>query len=147
MNTWYILLAVAAGAVLPLQVGVNTVLRQGIGSPIVAALISFVVGTVCLLGYALATRAAWPTAQMLGKLPLWAWLGGALGAYYVATAIVVAPKLGAATLVALTVAAQLFASLLLDHYGLIGFAQHDINAARIVGALLLIVGTVMIVKF
>jgi transporter family-2 protein len=147
MNTWYILLAIAAGAVLPLQVGVNSVLRQGIGSPIVAALISFVVGTACLLAYALATRAAWPTAQMLAKLPVWAWLGGALGAYYVATAIVVAPKLGAANLVCLTIAAQLFASLLLDHYGLIGFAQHGINTARVVGALLLIVGTVMIVKY
>ncbi len=147
MNTWYVLLAVAAGAVLPVQVGVNSVLRQGIGNPIVAAFISFAVGAAMLFGYALATRAAWPTGQMLGKLPVWAWLGGALGAYYVATAIVLAPKLGAANLVSLTIAAQLFASLLLDHYGLIGFAQHGINAARIAGALLLIAGTVLILKF
>lgn len=147
MNTWYILLAIVAGAVLPLQVGVNSTLRQGIGSPVVAALISFGVGTVCLLAYALAARSPWPTAQMLGKLPVWAWLGGALGAYFVATTILVAPKLGAANLVCLTVAAQLLASLLLDHYGLIGFAQHDINPARMAGALLLIAGTVMIVKY
>lgn len=147
MQTWYVLLAVAAGAVLPLQVGVNSTLRQGVGSPIVAALISFAVGTACLLAYALTSRAAWPSAQMLARLPVWAWIGGALGAYYVATAILVAPKLGAANLVCLTITAQLFASLLLDHYGLIGFAQHGINTARVAGALLLIVGTVMIVKY
>lgn len=147
MNTWYVLLTVAAGAVLPIQVGVNSTLRQGIGSPIVAAFISFAVGTVCLLGYAIATRATWPTAQLFSKLPAWAWLGGVLGAYYVATAIIVAPKLGAANLVSLIIAAQVFASLLLDHFGLIGFAQHSINAARVVGALLLIAGTVMIVKY
>lgn len=147
MNTWYVLLAVAAGAVLPIQVGVNSTLRQGIGSPVVAALISFAVGTVCLLAYAIAARSAWPTAQMLGKLPVWAWLGGALGAYFVTTTILVAPKLGAANLVALTIAAQLIGSLLLDHYGLIGFAQHGINTARIVGALLLIAGTMLIVKY
>lgn len=147
MSTWYVLLAVAAGVLLPIQVGVNSTLRQGIGSPIVAALISFAVGTACLLAYALATRVAWPTTQMLAKLPVWAWLGGALGAYFVATTILVAPKLGAANLVCLTIAAQLVASLLLDHYGLIGFAQHGINAARVAGALLLIAGTVMIVKY
>ncbi|RJG06856.1 DMT family transporter [Noviherbaspirillum cavernae] len=147
MKTWYVMLAIAAGAVLPIQVGVNSTLRHGIGSPIVAALISFGVGTVCLLAYALAARAEWPTAQMLAKLPMWAWIGGVVGAFYVATAILVAPKLGAANLVCLTIAAQLFMSLLLDHYGLIGFAQHGINVARIVGALLLIAGTVMIVKY
>lgn len=147
MNTWYVLLALAAGAVLPLQVGVNSTLRQGIGNPVVAALISFAVGTICLLAYALTSRATWPTAPMLTRLPLWAWLGGALGAYYVATAILVAPKLGAANLVCLTITAQLFVSLLLDHYGLIGFAQHGINTARVAGALLLIAGTVMIVKY
>jgi transporter family-2 protein len=84
---------------------------------------------------------------MLAKLPVWAWLGGALGAFHVATAILVAPRLGAANLVSLTIAAQLFASLLLDHYGVIGFTQHGINTARIVGALLLVAGTVMIVKY
>lgn len=147
MQTWYVLLAIVAGTVLPVQVGVNSTLRQGIGSPVIAALISFAVGTAGLLAYALATRAPWPGAQMLAKLPLWAWLGGALGAYYVATAILVAPKLGAANLVCLTITAQLFTSLLLDHYGLIGFAQHGINTARVAGALLLVAGTVMIVKY
>lgn len=147
MQTWYVLLAVAAGAVLPAQVGVNSTLRHGIGSPIVAALISFAVGTACLLAYALATRAAWPAAQALAKVPAWAWSGGALGAFFVATTIIVAPKLGAANLVALTIAAQLIGSLLLDHYGLIGFAQHGMNTARVIGALLLIAGTVMIVKY
>lgn len=147
MQTWYVLLAIAAGAVLPLQVGVNSTLRQGIGSPVVAALISFAVGSACLLAYAIASRAAWPSAQMLGKLPAWAWIGGALGAYYVATAILVAPKLGAANLVCLTITAQLLTSLLLDHYGLIGFVQHGINTARVAGALLLVAGTVMIVKY
>lgn len=147
MKEWYVLLALAAGTVLPLQVGVNSTLRQGIGSPIMAALISFAVGTACLLAYALAARAPWPTAQMFAKLPAWAWIGGALGAFYVATAILVAPKLGAANLVCLTITAQLCASLLLDHYGLVGFAQHGINAARVAGALLLIAGTVLIVKY
>jgi transporter family-2 protein len=82
----------------------------------------------------------------LARLPAWAWLGGALGAYYVATSIFVAPRLGAANLISITVAAQLFMSLALDHYGLVGFAQHSINVWRILGALLLVAGSLLILR-
>lgn len=146
MTYFYILLAFVAGVVLPVQVGVNNTLRAGIGSPIIAALISFAVGSICLLGYALAVRTPWPTLALMGRLPAWAWVGGALGAYYVATSIFVAPKLGAANLISITVAAQLFMSLLLDHYGAIGFAQHSINVWRVLGTVLLIAGSVLIVR-
>jgi transporter family-2 protein len=146
MFYFYILLALAAGAALPIQVGVNNSLRAGIDSPILAAFISFAIGSVCLLAYALATRSPWPPMQTMARLPAWVWLGGALGAYYVATTIFVAPRLGAANLVSLAVAAQLFTSLILDHYGAIGFAQHSINVWRILGALLLIAGSVLILK-
>lgn len=146
MTYFYFLLAFVAGVMLPVQVGVNNSLRLGIGSPIIAALISFAVGSVCLLGYALAMRTPWPTVALMARLPAWAWIGGALGAYYVATSIFVAPKLGAANLISITVAAQLFMSLILDHYGAIGFAQHSINVWRILGAVLLIAGSILIVR-
>lgn len=146
MNYWYALLAFAAGAVLPVQVGVNNTLRGGIGSPVLAALASFVVGSAGLLIYALASRAPWPTLQAMSRLPAWAWLGGMLGAYYIATAIIVSPRLGAANLIGIVVAAQLFSALLLDHYGALGFAQHSINLWRVGGALLLVIGSLMILK-
>lgn len=146
MTYLYIFLALIAGAVLPLQVGVNNMLRQGLGSPILAALISFVVGSVCLVVYAVLVRTPLPSMQEAARLPVWAWLGGALGAYYVAMTIFVAPQLGAANLITLTVTTQLIMSLVLDHYGLIGFVQHSINVWRVSGAILLIVGTLLIVR-
>lgn len=146
MTYLYVLLAFFAGAFLPLQVGVNNSLRAGVGSPLIAAFISFLVGSACLLAYALAARTPWPTAAALANLPSWTWLGGALGAFYVATSIMVAPKLGAANLIGITVAAQLLTSLVLDHYGAIGFAQHGINLWRIAGALLLVAGAILILK-
>lgn len=146
MTYFYALLALVAGACLPLQVGINNTLRAGVGTPIVAALISFAVGTACLLGYALVMRTPWPATAMLGALPSWSWLGGLLGAFYVAVSIMVAPKLGAANLVGITVAAQLVTSLALDHYGVVGFAQHGINLWRILGALLLVAGAILILK-
>lgn len=142
----YIFLAIAAGVALSAQIGVNNSLRFGLNSSLFAALFSFAIGTVGLLVYAIATRSAWPTMQVLLKVPAWAWLGGFLGAFYVITAIFVAPRLGAASLISLIVTAQICTSLVLDHFGLLGFAQHSINLWRLVGALLLITGVIVIVK-
>lgn len=146
MTYLYALLALVAGACLPLQVGVNNTLRAGIGTPILAALISFAVGSIGLFVYALVMRSPLPPAGALAALPSWSWVGGLLGAFYVAVSIIVAPKLGAANLVGITVAAQLVTSLVLDHYGAVGFAQHSINLWRIVGALMLAGGAILILK-
>ena len=56
MTYLYALFAFVAGTVLPIQVGVNNSLRNGIGGPVLAALISFVVGSICLLVFAIFTR-------------------------------------------------------------------------------------------
>jgi bacterial/archaeal transporter family-2 protein len=142
----YIVLTVLAGIAVTLQVGVNSSLRQSINNPVFAAFFSFAIGTVGLLLYIVATRATWPTMATLSKVPAWNWLGGILGAYYVVISIIVAPKLGAASLISLIVATQLFTSLFLDHFGVVGFAQHSINIWRIAGAFLLIAGVILIVR-
>jgi transporter family-2 protein len=67
-----------------------------------------------------------------------------LGAVYVLVTVVVAPRLGAATMIATIIAGQMLASLLLDHYGVAGYAPHSVNAWRIAGTLLIIAGVVMI---
>jgi transporter family-2 protein len=146
MTYLYIFLTVLAGIVVTLQIGVNSSLRQAINSPVFAAFFSFVIGTIGLMAYILATRAPWPSMQTLAKVPAWAWLGGLFGAYYVVTSIIAAPKLGAASLVSIVVTTQLCTSLFLDHFGLVGFAQHGINGWRVAGAVLLIAGVTLIVR-
>ena len=73
-------------------------------------------------------------------------MGGLLGASYVAVSALLAPRLGSATLLALIVGGQLLMSLLLDHYGWVGFATHAMNGWRLLGAALLVVGVVLIVR-
>lgn len=147
MKLFYILFALIAGSALPVQIGVNSSLRNWLGNPILASLASFVVGSICLLAYVLVLRLPWPGIALLGRIPLWTWLGGALGAFYVAATVILAPRLGAATMVSLFVAGQLLTSLLLDHFGLIGYAQHSINLYRVFGALLLVAGALLILRF
>jgi bacterial/archaeal transporter family-2 protein len=136
----YLLLAFAAGAMLPLQAGINAELAEWLHSPLRAAFVSFPLGTLLLLVAAALVFRPLPAWGRLGAARWWVWVGGALGAFYVAAAIVSAPKLGAATLIALVVAGQALASLLVDHFGWVGFEQQHLSTGRIAGMLLVVAG-------
>jgi transporter family-2 protein len=139
-----LLLALAAGVLLPVQAGVNAQLRSVVGSPLAAALVSFLVGTAGLGTAAVIFRAPMALRGAWAASPWWLWLGGLIGALYVVATIVLAPRLGAATLVAAVVAGQMIASLLLDQYGLLGFPTHPINGLRVLGAALVTVGVILV---
>jgi transporter family-2 protein len=138
----YLLFALAAGAMLPIQFGINAQLATWVGGSVRAAFVSFVVGALALLLAVLATTRSWP--DRVGEAPWWVWIGGLLGAFYVLGSIVTAPKLGATTLVALILAGQAIASLLVDHFGWVGFEEHPISALRVVGVLLLAGGVALV---
>jgi bacterial/archaeal transporter family-2 protein len=138
----YLLFALAAGAMLPIQFGINAQLATWVGGSVRAAFVSFVVGALALLVAVLATTRSWP--DRAGDAPWWVWVGGLLGAFYVLGSIVTAPKLGATTLVALILAGQAIASLLVDHFGWVGFEEHPISALRVVGVLLLAGGVALV---
>ncbi len=146
MSLAWFALAVLIGAGLSVQVGLNAQLRQQFGDPALAALGNFLVGTAALLVYLIVMRANWPSVGTLRAVPATQWLGGLLGASYVAAAALLGPRLGSATLLALIVAGQLLMSLLLDHYGWVGFEPHAMNGWRLLGAALLVVGVVLIVR-
>jgi transporter family-2 protein len=138
----YVVFALLAGAMLPVQFGINAQLANWVGGSVRAALVSFVVGAAGLLVAVLVTARGWP--DRAGDAPWWVWIGGLLGAFYVLGSIVTAPKLGAATLVALILAGQAIASLLVDHYGWVGFEEHPVTALRAVGIVLLAGGVVLV---
>jgi bacterial/archaeal transporter family-2 protein len=145
MSYWPHLTAVLVGAGLTVQVGMNATVRMSIGSPVLAAIVNFVVGLAALALIAVASGARW-TPGSAGAVPAWAWFGGLLGAAYVAATTVLGPRLGAAALIALTLAGQMLAALIVDHYGVIGFPQNPVTPARLAGAALLVAGVLLIVR-
>jgi transporter family-2 protein len=147
MRPMIMLTALVAGALMPVQAGVNARLRDFLGDPIIASLVSFTVGTVALLGYILVTRTPWPTMAAAAEAPAWSWFGGALGAFFVAVSVILAFKLGATGLMAWIIAGQLIASVLLDHTGAIGFAVREASWQRIAGVLLLLSGAVLVNEY
>jgi transporter family-2 protein len=134
------ILGLAAGLGLTAQVGMNSQLRRVLDSANLAALVSFLVGTIALIGLLVATRTPLPDRETLAAVPVWAWFGGLLGALYVATSTIVATELGATTLLALALAGQLAAALVVDHYGWLGLPVHPLTGSRIAGVALLCIG-------
>jgi transporter family-2 protein len=85
-----------------------------------------------------------PSATMAARIPWWAWSGGMFGAIFIALGILLVPKIGAATFIALLVAGQMLASVAFDHFGLLGLAQRPVDLPRIIGVALLIAGVLLI---
>jgi transporter family-2 protein len=140
----YLLFAVVAGAMIPFQAGINAQLAHWIESPVRAAFVSFVVGTVALFVISALLFKPLPSGSRLGGAPWWVWTGGLLGAFYVAGSIVAAPRLGATLLIGAVVAGQLVASLVVDQFGLVGFKVQHVSAGRVVGVLLVGAGVALV---
>ena len=142
-----LILGLAGGVAMASQAGINAQLRQYMHSPYQAAFFSFLVGTLILGVVVLLQTGSRPQLQELMAVPYWLWIGGLLGAFGVSVAIILAPRLGAVNLTIIIVCGQLIASLILDHFGWLGFEKHPINWQRIGGVMLVIAGLVLTVKY
>ena len=139
-----LLLAAFAGAVVPFQSAINVNLGRGLGHPLWATLASLMVSILVLLPIILALRLPLPSLAFISKAPLWMWAGGAFGVCFISLALVLLPKLGASGFMALALAGQVVASMLLDHFGWFGLVERHVSLPKVLGALLLIAGVVLI---
>jgi bacterial/archaeal transporter family-2 protein len=144
----WLALAVLAGAALPLQGAVNAQLRADLDAPITAGALSFVVATAAmgllLAGSQWLNRAPRPRVEPLKRVPWWGWLGGLVGATYVTSVFLLIPEIGAAATIALTVAGQQVASVLVDRYGLLRLPRRPITGLRLAAVAALLAGVGLI---
>jgi transporter family-2 protein len=146
INLLLFLLAIVVGFSLASQAGVNAQLRTALSSPIQAAFLSFLLGTVVLGIIVLVQGGPWFAHDKALNLPWWAWLGGVLGAFNIAVSIYLAPKLGALALAISLVCGQVIAALFYDQHGWLGYPKLEITPSRIIGALLVVLGVIMVSK-
>ena len=133
-----------AGCMLPFQAALNAQLARFAGHPVMAALISFLVGTLALLSFSVFLR--WPAPSQLLQAPWWLWTGGLMGALFVAGATFLAPRLGVATMLGAVIAGQMVTSLLIDHFGLLGIPKQELTPMRLLGAAILVAGVLLLRK-
>jgi len=140
-----LLLTVFAGGLIALQAPINSMLGKSVGT-FAAASVSFAVGTVALVLITVLIGSGFGDVGEARHLAWYYLSGGVLGAVYVTTALVAVRSLGAGGVVAATIAGQLSISLLLDQLGILGVAERGLTWERLLGVVLLVVGTLLIVR-
>ena len=140
-----LLLTVVAGGLIAMQAPINSMLGKSVGT-FAAASVSFIVGTIALVVITLLVGGGFGDVGEARHLSWYYLLGGVLGAVYVTTALVAVRELGAGGVTAATIAGQLTLSLVIDQLGVLGVDERTITWDRVLGVLLLAVGTLLIVR-
>jgi len=138
------LVAFLAAGVIPYQAIVNGRLGQLLQNPLLAALVSFVVGTITLLTLLLVVTPGLPSWPANVSVPWHLLTGGLCGVIFVTVVLILVPKIGTANLLAATVAGQLVMAMLIDHFAWLGVPRYPISPARVLGCLMLMGGLLLI---
>ena len=136
--------ALGAGISVAVQQVLNGGLRTALQSPAWAGFVSYLGGLLTMIVVLVVVREQLPSWKLVAATPWWAWSGGILGGVFILLVILLLPPLGAATLLALVVAGQMSAAVIMDHFGAFGLAQHPVSISRLAGVALVIAGVVLI---
>ena len=137
----FLLFALVAGAAVAIQSPINAALARATGQ-LEAALVSFSVGGAVLALAVLVFGKG--QLRQVAAVPPWQLAGGLCGAFYVASIVVVAPRLGVTGMIAASLLGQVIAALTIDANGWFGLAARPIDGARLAGVALLVAATALI---
>lgn len=150
-SSWQAALVIAllalCGVLIALQATLNAQLSRFVG-PAATAVAVHVIGllaatvTIGLLFLVHAPR----MAQSAGAIPWYAWLGGAFGVIIVGGVAFGLSRVGAGVGLAIVLSSQLIAGLVFDRFGWMGLTQMPITWEKAIGAVLLLVGAVLVVR-
>ena len=141
----YWLLAVAAGSLGGIHVPINGALGARINSPLVATFTFYGVGfaiitALCLIRW---DRAAF---QALATVPKWYFVAGVISVLSVGSSTFLIPRVGAVNLFVVVVASQMTVRMFISHYGWLESPVSAVNWVKLLGAALLVLGAVLVVR-
>lgn len=139
-----VLTALLIGGFLSIQGSINAQLSSFLKHPLQASLTNFLVGSVVLIFLNIFLRTSIPSLQEIKSIPWYLFLGGAIGAMFVTSVVLLIPKIGVTTMLAASIAGQLIVAAVIDHYGFFNVAVHPVSLSRIAGILMLILGIFLI---
>ncbi|MGE8386605.1 MAG: DMT family transporter [Pseudomonas sp.] len=139
-----LVLALLAGVVLPYQAASNAAVGRALGHWLWGAFTSLTVSSAVVIAALLILRVPMPDLGKALQGPWWLWIGGVLGALYVAAAAALTPKLGTAGFLVLVVAGQILTSVIVDHFGLMGVSAKPVSLPRIAGVVLILAGVFLV---
>lgn len=147
MSWLWVAFAVMVGGLLAVQPALNAEIGRHLGGPVAAAAVNFTVGLAALIAIVLYMNGGLPNvAAATRSAPWWAWCGGLIGATFVASAALLAPRIGMSVLVSSILLGQLAASLVLDQYGLFNLAVREVDLQRVLGVVLAAAGVLLVTR-
>ncbi|WP_437185825.1 DMT family transporter [Planctomicrobium sp. SH668] len=142
MANWIFI--ILAGSLLPIQAVINGRLGTALKNPLLAALVSFIMGTIALvLAVGIQSR-GFPKLATEGRVPLIFLTGGLIGAVFVTLVLQAVPRMGAANVLNAVIVGQLLMGVMMDHFGILGLPLHPISALRVCGVGLMVIAAWMI---
>ncbi len=145
MTLLYILLAAVAGGLGAVHVPINGSLGARIGSPLVATFAFYAVALM-VIGSLCAVRADAGAFRELASAPRWYLIAGVISVVVVGLSTYLIPRFGAMNVFAVTVTMQLIGRTLISHFGWFDSPVQVINGPRVLGALLLLIGALLVVR-
>ncbi|KAK49327.1 hypothetical protein BG58_13055 [Caballeronia jiangsuensis] len=146
-QVWIFPFIIAGGILQAAGAPINGVLKGSLVNPWLASSISFLLVTFLAVALFFIQPTPLPTLDDLRSMKWWAPLGGIVGAVAVFAGLTLVQKVGVGTLNGLTICANLVASVAIDHFGLIGVAEHPITWLRLLGTVLMVAGVALVMRF
>lgn len=122
--------ALISGAILPIQASCNAQLARSLDSVPLAATLSYLTGSVVLIGLLLSGRFERPHWSAIAQAPRWSLIGGVLGPWYVLSSTHFTSVLGTTLTIGLVVSGQAIVSVITDHHGWLNVPRHRLTPMR-----------------
>jgi bacterial/archaeal transporter family-2 protein len=134
-----------AGIGVPILAALNAQLGNRIASPPGAAVVLFLVASLGASVIAFMTTGLSPLTQ-ISTQPRYLLLGGILIAFYVISITWIAPRFGLGNAIICVLLGQLVSTSAIDHFGLLGSAQHSLTLWRALGLAGMVISVAVVIK-
>lgn len=142
---YYAVIMLVAGIGVPIMATLNGGLGDRLQSPILATVILFGVGYLGSLLILFLCEGV-PTFNNSGSIPKYYYLGAGFVIFYILSITWVAPNFGIGNAISFVLLGQLLSMTIIDHFSLLGAANHEISMQRLIGLMLMVIGVFLVVR-
>lgn len=140
-----VLMAIIAGAAIATQASMNAHLGVLLQNTLLASLVAFASGLIVTLLSLVSINKGLPDYQTVAEVPYYLWYaGGLLSAFAITVFYWLIPKMGVAMVISCALSGQLLLAMLAGHFGWFNLPDSPLSTTKIVGALSLVLGMVLI---
>lgn len=132
------------GIGIPVMAALNAELGRGLGSPVAATVVLYVVGL--LMSLAALVVVGLPRSPEIADIPLPSWFAAFFVVAYVLAVTYFAPRIGIGNAVFFVLIGQLIAAAAIDHFALLGALKTPLTIRRGIGLVVMAVGVYLAKK-